>query len=166
MIFTVTTDASFSTRIKRGTYAFQVKSNKGCHQYSGVFKDEVGCNTEAELKAIGNALAYLVKQNELSKGDFIIINTDCFAAIMAIKHQASPRGSTRLKLHARKIYRYLVAVHSVRHEFRHVKAHTNVQDKRSHVNRWCDKKAGEEMNKLLKQHGYESLKLQRQGSEA
>lgn len=153
MIYTVTTDASFSTRIKAGTYAFQIKSNNGCVQRFGPLKGEIDCNVEAELKAIGNALASLSSIGTLQAQDLIIVNTDCYAAIKAIKNQANDRGSKRLKKHARAIFKYLVKVPSVKHELRHVKAHTAVQDKRSHVNRWCDKKAGEEMKKLLFSHG-------------
>lgn len=153
MIFTVTTDASYSTRIKRGTYAFQIRSDHGCVQKFGPLKGEVVCNVEAELKAIGNALAKLCKLNQLQPDDQIIINTDCFAAIKAIRNQGTPNGSKRLKEHARKIFKYLVLVQKVKHEFRHVKAHTAVQDKRSYVNRWCDMKAGEEMDKLLTEAG-------------
>jgi hypothetical protein len=34
-------------------------------------------------------------------------------------------------------------------EFRHVNAHSNVNDKRSYVNEWCDSEAKKELRRLI-----------------
>jgi ribonuclease HI len=134
---TINTDASFYQEHKTGGYAFWIVCDLFKIQKGGFFKAEVANCTDAEMKAIGNAIATLLAQKELPQANFLIINTDSKVAIEQIRHQSTPLGKEVFKLWQRLINR----LKTNRNEFRWVKAHSGKDDARSFVNEWCDKEA-------------------------
>ena len=147
MIVTINTDASFNPQYKIGGYAYWIVYNGKRVKRGGLLK-ECQNSTEAEIKAIANALYRLTKTN-FKDVFFIIINTDCTPAVDLItgKSKSEVKGTNEA---IAAIYQYISELrlaNSVNKtseeyvEYRHVKAHTKATDKRSYVNDWCDKVA-------------------------
>lgn len=140
---TVNTDASFHPEKKVGGYAFYIICDSFKIQKSGMLKQSPSNSIEAEMMCIANALHVLSNQIDLPTAKWIIINTDCLFAIPKItKKSKDPIG--------RRVYRILKTVKNKtaykeviypKVQFRHVKAHSGVDDARSHVNEWCDTEA-------------------------
>jgi len=153
MNVTLNCDASFSNRYSMGTYAFWIVSNLGRITGSGPLRNRCNDSTEAEIKCILNALTMITMNFDLMVHvKAIYVNTDSLNAIhllsgdeKAIKkfhlkkynHIASKYNTIKKKLKGKDIY------------FSHVKAHSDIDTKRSWVNDWLDKAAKEEMGKLL-----------------
>lgn len=141
---TLNTDASFHPDWKVGGYAFYFRHETIFVRYSGVFKGQLDDSTEAEMKCIANGLAAMLRV-ELPKVDWFIINTDSKASMAKIKH-----GSDDLSKLVRKLRADVIGkLRSTNNRIRHVKAHSNIKDKRSWVNDWCDRKAKEEMRRAV-----------------
>ena len=69
----------------------------------------------------------------------ILLQTDCMAVIQTLSGTISNERLRRIWQEARQRYQFgAIAT-------RHVKGHTQVADKRSWVNRWCDREAGKHM---------------------
>jgi ribonuclease HI len=152
MNVTVNTDASFNAKYKRGTYAFWITCDAGRHRQSDQLRGKVESPQEAEFKAIINALDALSRY-KFGFMHLIIVNTDCLHVIEYIA-KCERKGQTA-HLHELfdlyKFYKTMIAkLPASKIEFRHVKAHTNAEDKRSFVNDWCDKAAKRAMGELLK----------------
>lgn len=132
---TINTDASFSLEQKVGGYAFYIKCDDFLIKKGGILKD-VNNSLEAELMAIGNAIAILLPR-EISRFKWVIINTDCIPAIHRIKN---PKSELDKKVH--KLWQSLITkVASKRNKIRHVKAHTYIDSPKKYVNDWCDREA-------------------------
>jgi ribonuclease HI len=142
---TINTDASFCGSTKSGGYAFWIKGERIAIKKHGGFKDDVKNSTEAEMRAIANAVFVLLKRNP-KNFNIIIFNTD---SKQSIAHINNPLTDL-----AKQINNYINQLKEVTNaemiEFRHVKAHSGKADKRSWVNEWCDVKAKEEMRKVRK----------------
>lgn len=142
---TMNTDASFCPYTKAGGWAFWIKSDRFTLKKSGGFKGDTISSTDAEMKAIANALHFIVSLEKIPTVDCIVINTDSKWSIDRIKTQKK-KGTTvlinqylqqiKLKTNAKEII------------FKHVKAHTGIDDARSWVNEWCDEQAKKHMRKL------------------
>lgn len=135
---TVNTDASYSHQRNAAGYAFYIICDLFKIQKGGMFKKMPKNAMEAEMMCIANALHTILVQKELPKCKIIVINSDClFCFPLVSKKSKNAIG--------RAIYRILRDLRKrlgmPKFEFRHVKAHTNVQDARSFVNRWCDAEA-------------------------
>lgn len=103
---------------------------------SGVFKDLCTSPTDAETKAIVNAVHVLLKTNFDFNGiKKIIINRDNIHAVAGRKGRPPQKLLTKLlkKLKDKCSNGVPPIV-----EYRHVKSHSNIKDKRSYVNYWCD----------------------------
>jgi ribonuclease HI len=147
MIVTINTDASFNPQYKIGGYAYWLVYNGKRVKRGGLLK-ECQNSTEAEIKAIANAL-YRLTQLKYTDVFFIIINTDCTPAVDLItgKSKTEVKGTNEA---IAAIYSYISELRLYNNvnktaeeyiDYRHVKAHTKVKDKRSYVNNWCDKVA-------------------------
>jgi|SRR5688572_19327546 len=134
---TINTDASFHPKHKVGGYAFYIICDRYKIMKSGAFKKEPKSPLEAEMMCIGNALHTVLYHKDHVESLYLIINTDCKYAIDHIKKQLSPLGKDIYKIW----YKVIVKVRSRKNEFRYVKAHSGVDDKRSKVNEWCDSEA-------------------------
>jgi len=153
MLVTINTDACFHTALKIGGYAFWAVSNEFKITKSGVFRKKCTTSDDAEAKCIINALTVILKAHKgITK---IIVNTDSLNAIAYLKndknHVSKYNLSTskriqfsNLFLELRRLYKKQLTI-----EFRHVKAHSNVDDARSFVNEWCDTNAKKQMWSLI-----------------
>ena len=142
---TINTDASYEYKSKAGGYAFYIVCDLFRIKKWGMFKNPPGSPEEAEIMCIGNALATLLAQKEFPECEVIIINSDCIWGMKKIVARSS-----ELSIKVGKIYDQLCEKLKSRGIFRHVKAHSGVQDARSHVNRWCDREAKIYMRQALK----------------
>lgn len=152
MLVTINTDASFHHELKYGSYAFWAVCNNFKITRSGAFKKTCLSSDDAESKCIINAIKCVLTTKEpITK---IIVNTDSLNAIALIKGDTHhirryiTRSKTKFK-HIKNAFMEVMRKHQVKIEFRHVKAHSGVDDKRSYVNEWCDKQAKKELRKLL-----------------
>jgi ribonuclease HI len=155
MNVTITTDASFSIKHHRGTYAFFISSNLGRMSKSGVLRKKCESPSEAEMKCIINALVFLSQQVDIfSKCKDIYINTDSMNAIhMWNKDKASISKYKIFNLskkmeHSLNEARKLVKGKNV--WIKHVKSHddTNTAN-RSRANAMCDNACRVEMGILI-----------------
>jgi ribonuclease HI len=155
MLVTINTDASFHPVLKYGAYAFWAVSNDFKITKSGVFKSKCINPDDAEARCIINSLkVILLAHNGISK---IIINTDSLNAIALIKndkeHIKRYIGQNQVMWkHIRKSFNDVMKhnKNKAQIEFRHVKAHSGVKDKRSYVNEWCDQQAKVQLRKTIK----------------
>jgi ribonuclease HI len=147
MVVTINTDASFNPQYKIGGYAYWVVYNGKRVKRGGILK-ECQNSTEAEIKAIANAL-YKLTLLKFKDVFLIIVNTDCTPAVDLItgKSKTEVKGTNDA---IAAIHQYVTelrisnGINKIAEEYieyRHVKAHTKVKDKRSYVNDWCDKVA-------------------------
>ena len=151
MLVTINTDASFHPSLKYGAYAFWAICNDFKITKSGVFKAKCINPDDAEAKCIINALkVVLLAHSNITK---IIVNTDSLNAIAILTgdktHISKYINSQRLawdKL--RKVYKSLI-IQKVDIEYRHVKAHSGVNDRRSYVNEWCDSEAKRQLRRKV-----------------
>lgn len=137
---TVITDASHCPATNAGGWACWITASQrqGKHTYGepvrfkryGAFKDLVESAHEAEIKAILNGCTLAV--NNFAP-ECIHVVSDCISAMDYL--QKKPQWKAKLA----------AIVGPAQVTFKHVKAHTKVQDPRSFVNRWCDEKAKEAM---------------------
>lgn len=154
MNITITTDASFSSKYKRGTYAFFITCNIGRMSQAGALRKKCNSPTEAEIKCIINALSFVYQQKELfSKCKNIYINTDSLNSI----HIWNADNQSIYKYRLRGLASQLsLDIHKLKKlfkgktiELRHVKAHVSTDTKREWVNDFCDKAAKTEMGVLI-----------------
>lgn len=133
---TVTTDASFYLKDKVGGFAFQIKSNDCLIKMWGPLKDRVQNPTEAEMKAILNALYRL--QQKGYKINILTINTDCE---FIVKHMFTENENRKqiIQILTEKIRLALKALDYEQLNIKHVKAHSVINSARRFVNDWCDK---------------------------
>lgn len=142
MLVTINTDASFHPSLKYGAYAFWAICNDFKITKSGVFRKKCINPDDAESKCIINALKVVLSSNKcITK---IIINTDSLNAIAYLTKDINHIKKYNLSMpKMRQFSQCLVLLKSFRTEieYRHVKAHSGVNDKRSYVNEWCDSEA-------------------------
>ena len=141
MLVTINTDASFHPSLKFGAYAFWAVCNDFKITKSGVFRKKCTNPDDAEAKCIINALKIVLAHKGISK---IIINTDSLNAIAYLTKDTSHIKKYNLsasKMRQFSLYLDLLKTFNTQIEYRHVKAHSGVNDKRSYVNEWCDKEA-------------------------
>ena len=156
MLVTLSTDASFHNKLKYGAYAFWAVCNEFKITKSGIFKNKCINSDDAEAKCIINALKIvLLAHNDITK---VIVNTDSLNAIALLKnnrvHMKKYMGNNmKMWSHIRNAYNKVLRENKNKAviEFRHVKAHTGITDKRSYVNDWCDSKAKEQLRKVSSQ---------------
>ena len=143
MLCTINTDASFSPNHNIGGYAFWAVSNAFKITKSGAFKKTVTDPTDGEIKCIINALMTVLHGCEgITK---VIVNTDSMNAIHILTNdKAAQKKYIRGGVNAGNKYRgsYNKVLNEAKSkpviEFRHVRAHTGVDNARSWVNEWCD----------------------------
>lgn len=143
MLVTINTDASFHHKYNVGAFAFWAVSDEFKITKAGYFRDECRNPTECESKAIINAVKVVLSSNKnITK---IIFNTDSLNSKSIFENNRS--NINRYGLHfgknLRKRFKKIVNSYhrNIQVEFRHVKAHSGVNDARSYVNEWCDKNA-------------------------
>jgi len=156
MLVTINTDASFHLKLKHGAFAFWAVSNDFKITKSGVFKSKCINSDDAEAKCIINALrVVLLAHGNITK---VIINTDSLNAIALLKfdriHMKKYMGyNIKMWSHIRVAYGKVLreSKNKAVVEFRHVKAHSGINDKRSYVNEWCDLEAKKQLRRVSTQ---------------
>lgn len=149
MIVTINTDASFHPRYKVAAYAFWIVSDKGRIKQSGPLRKATS-PTDAELQCIANALHVLLK-SDIKGMTRLVINSDALYGFERVGRKKPGTGGAVAKLLRQLREKYIPATRWTERfwEFRHVKAHSGVGDKRSWVNEWCDQMAKQEMRRLV-----------------
>jgi len=149
MLVTINTDASLHKKLRYGAYAFWAVSDDFKITKSGPFKEKCFTTDDAEAKCIINALKTVLVHSGIHK---IIINSDSLNAIAVLekneKHNTRySRLNSKQRLNIYKVYQKVLqqSKNNVTIEFRHVKAHSGIDDKRSYVNEWCDSEAKKHM---------------------
>lgn len=154
MLVTINTDASFHSKLKYGGYAFWAVSDRFKITKSGVFKNKCVSTDDTETKCIINALKMvLMNHSGITK---VIVNTDSLNASAILKKDKSHiRRYARLNASQisklQKVYDNILtnSKNKITVEFRHVRSHTGIDDKRSFVNEWCDTEAKKAMWKEI-----------------
>ncbi len=153
MLVTINTDASFHPSLKYGAYAFWAICDDFKITKSGVFRKKCVDPTDAEAKCIINALTVILKAHKgITK---IIINTDSLNAIAFLtkdKNHIRRYGLSNSKLRQFQQYLSYLPIGKIQIEYRHVKAHSGVDDRRSYVNEWCDAEAKRQLRTKTRKH--------------
>lgn len=146
---TVNTDAGYSYKYGIGTFAYWIRGTGERLHGSGILKNKPSLFKdkpyECEMKAIINALTAIRKTNHPPIIGFIF-NRDniktkssksgnelermLYKEIQHFRKDAENRLGDKFAILTKKQKQYAI--------FRHVKAHSGVDDKRSWVNEWCD----------------------------
>lgn len=148
MLVTINTDASFHKHLKFGSYAFWAICNDWKITKSGVFRKKCQTSDDAESKCIINALTVILKSHKgISK---IIINTDSLNAIAYLTKDENHIKRYGLSMPKMRQFQQCLTMlpilkNRIEIEYRHVKAHSGVNDKRSYVNEWCDSEAKKQL---------------------
>jgi len=153
MLVTINTDASFHPQLKYGAYAFWAVSNNFKITKSGVFKSVCINSHDAETRCIINALSIvLLSHKDITK---IIVNTDSQNSIHILTNDKENirrylgTNQKMVKILRTEFNKVLSKnLNKVKIEFRHVKAHSGINDKRSYVNEWCDAEAKKQLRKI------------------
>lgn len=134
---TVISDASLCHETKAGGWAVWIRVDGGIRiQQSGAFKRRPAHATEAELWAALNGITIAHKAGATD----VLLQTDSLNVVQMVqRHKQSFNG------HLRRLGIM------VRVKAKHVRGHTNVQDARSHCNRWCDHEARRHMKQQRKE---------------
>lgn len=153
MNVTVMCDASYCPVYKVAGYGYWAVSRRAKSAGGGSIKAEaVHSSTVAEMMAVVNSVHCAIVAGVAEKGDSLLVQTDCIAAITAFEGQRANLVDQEQR--AIRILSDICKGHGVTVIFRHVKAHTGAQDNRSVANHMCDKRARQGMKRarLLKQY--------------
>lgn len=135
---TVFSDGSYDHRSKMGGYAFFVRDDKTIIKLSFPMKWPVDRSQDVELFAMCHAIQHAVNQLPHMEGDVIVAQTDCLNVIQIFERKSDLGAKSILDL---------VVSRGLQLRFKHVKAHTGADDRRSWVNRWCDYAAKREQRR-------------------
>lgn len=147
---TIYTDASHCCKTKTGGWACWVKVSKyETFQSSGFFKTPVYDSTDAELRAIANALSCVIKTLDV-KGKILVVVTDSSMAIDYIKLNVKRPRRGRLKEGRRLRSSIATLINGMipkdcQLKLNKVKAHSKSDGARSYVNDIVDKAARKTM---------------------
>ena len=159
MIVTVTADASYCPYTSVGAYGYYVRSGRGCCNGGAAFPGTITTSIVAEMWALGNALYFGMREGLIGKGDVIVFETDCTAAIGAFKGQRIKLNSDEEStvVYVTKILEALEL--SVR--YRHVRSHTRRMDRPHLLNNYCHTIAYNEMLKARQMARKKNVKFHR-----
>lgn len=133
---TVLTDASWCPSEKVAGWAVWIVCNNERYKRFDAFFEKVDSSREAEIKAIINGV-YIAKR--VFAPDHYHVVSDCVDAMNALQ------GKTGDKQWQNKL---IEIIGETRITFKHVKAHSSTNDKRTYVNNWCDFQARMAMRSL------------------
>lgn len=131
---TVITDASWCPDTRASGYGVWVSANHGKFKRSGSFKKKPENSYEAELWAAYNGIDLAVRNGATR----ILIQTDCLQVVNYINNKTNQ---------CVKELRKLCNNQKIKIFAKHVKGHTNREQSRYYVNRWCDAEAYHFMQK-------------------
>lgn len=143
---TILTDASYHHDSGVGGYGYWAVSDRGRHGGGGHFKSIMTDANQCEMAAIINAIYIAYRLSIVLAGDKVLVQTDSQNAIRRFQQHPAGFENTRPDMDALyHSYRELIGQYDLTVEFRHVKAHTANQSKRSKANQMCDKRAKQAM---------------------
>lgn len=143
MNVTLICDASYCDKHKVAGYGWWIACQRGKIGGAGRMTQDVENNNTAEMMAICNTIWEGVNKGVIHMGDTLLIQSDCLSAMDKMKGVQEA-----VTLQEKAILNYFdktVARNRLSIQFRHVRGHTNVDDRRSVANRMCDKRAKAEM---------------------
>ena len=149
MICTIMSDASVCPNTGASGYGLWIKSDRGTFQGGGNYKKSTTDVTEAEAKAMYNAVFIAFSQGLAKEGDTLIIQIDCKYAIDAINGRYHG-GNVQIMSLAKKAKRFLDKS-KCEYQLRYVKAHNPQLGNRNYVNEICDSLAKTAMRKQRKE---------------
>lgn len=145
MWVTIMCDASYCHQTGAAGWGSYVVSDRGKIIGGGCFHKRPETPTQAETRAIVNAVWSAFFQGIAEVGDELLIQVDCIPAMhlleVAIRDNVGPLSEEQ------KLFRCLILDNRVKVIFRHVRAHTGRKDRRSITNHMCDQRAREYMQK-------------------
>ena len=137
-LITLFCDASFCPNTSVGSFAVWAKANNKTLRRSGIFKQNPVGSDVAEIWALANGVALVIKIMNPVEGARIIAQSDSLSAIAALRGTGYRTKEGRLRVgKAVNIVNKLIAEHKLQIEYRHVKVHKGYVDPRSSVNEWC-----------------------------
>lgn len=143
MRVTVIADASHCPDTKAAGYGFWAVSERGRHGGGGPMQVPIDSSSAAEMAAIVNGLYFALFKGIATKGDHILLQTDCQAAIDAF--ESKRRILTSDEKYAKARFFDIKKRNNVTVSFRHVKGHTNRTEARYVTNNLCDQRAKDGM---------------------
>lgn len=139
MKVTIIADASHCTFSGAAGYGFWIASERGKRPGGGQIRERVDSSSAAEMIAIVNAAYHAIKDQLVQRGDHVLFQTDCEAAILAF--QGTRNGMSADEKKAKTRFFDLKREHGFTFSFRHVKGHTNRPEARYVTNNLCDERA-------------------------
>jgi ribonuclease HI len=149
MRVTIISDASHCGQSFVVGYGFWAVSLRGSHAGSGSFKSTMKDASIAETMAIVNALHCSVRLGIVDSEDEVLIQTDCLNAISFLEERAGKKRTDIKPVVA--AFKDIKKSKSLNIEFRHVRGHTNVMDRRSKAQRLANERARAAMKKARRQ---------------
>lgn len=154
MNVTINTDASFSKKHQRGSFAFWIVSNNFKILKSGIIRKKCSRPEIAEFRCIINALHVLFRE-DCSMVRLITINTDCLNVIHLVTNNKEAIRKYRLASWGDMLVHRMDALirqngySHIKIEMKHVVSHNGTPDARSYVNDWCDKEAKKKIHEIV-----------------
>lgn len=139
---TIIADASFCPDTRAAGFSYWIASSNGKKRGSGAFKGRVHDSMAAETMALVNALHDAMTSGLVLKGDSILFQSDCVAALQCLETGTSAKKEIVLIISK---FQHLVNKGAFVIKFKHVKGHTQNEGARFVVNRICDKFAKKHM---------------------
>lgn len=143
---TILSDASLCLRTMGGGYGWWIASDRGSKLGGGgSFRNTLDTINAAEAMAAVNALYVAINRQLVQRTDHVLFQLDSVAAIGNLDGSRRKGRLSQDEKKAREQFMAMVGQFDLTVEFRHVKAHSGVQDNRSAANRHCDRHAKQGM---------------------
>jgi ribonuclease HI len=150
-LITIITDASFAIHdhTNAAGWAGFVAAPSGKRYFGDAMHVQPVNNINAEAFAVVNTLHQGIHAGMIQYGDYVIIQSDCIAAMQLLQKpytyeelQIKKKQAGRVQANiAQQTFEDLVMLHSLRVEWRHVRGHTGHPDSRFIVQDKVDRKA-------------------------
>ena len=129
---TISCDASFHPKLKKGGYAFWISHYQGSIKRSGTFHEPLLDATEAEIKAVCNAFHFI--ESKFGRTiKLVFVNCDNATVRSIIKGK---KFSNRYKAVSKTLTKYVRKYELV--IAKHINGHRPGYNSRQYVNNWCD----------------------------
>lgn len=140
-LVTLITDASHCPNTLAGGYGVWVAGQRGKQAFGGAISGTKD-SSEIESKALCNGLYHGIKSGLICRGDTVLMQSDCDAALKLLACKRTPRES---EFDILDWMADTTMKNGITLTFRHVKGHTNKKDSRSKAQDHCDKLAKKHM---------------------
>lgn len=172
MYVTLMTDASVCHDTEIGAYGFWVVSCRSKGHGGGVFSEKTNDSNMGEIRAVIYSLATAINQKHVQVGDYVLIQADNTTTLQTLGKWAKPVTSHKPKnekvpfserpevVEAVALFDTLKGNYSLTIEFRHVKGHSSLKNKRNVSNNLCDMRAKKALREARAKYLYlQSLEL-------